>query len=107
MLQDNARPHVVKPTREKIVKLRWLIVFDPSYSLHLVPTDYNIFRTFPNHERAGKFEDENSLKTELISLFRRKLLDFHERKILSLSMRYRQQVMHSNELYIVERWLRS
>jgi histone-lysine N-methyltransferase SETMAR len=100
-LHDNARPHVAKLTREKLLKLGWITVPHPPYSPDLAPTDYHLFRSLSNHLREKKFNDENDVKMELANFFGQKSKDFYERGILSLSERWR-QVIDSSGTYIIE-----
>ena len=53
-LHDNARSHVTESTREKLLKLGWIIVPHPPYSFNLTPTDYHLFRSLSNHLREKK-----------------------------------------------------
>jgi transposase len=41
-LHDNARPHISKSTREKLLQLGWTTVPHPPYSPDLAPTDYHL-----------------------------------------------------------------
>ena len=100
-LPDNARPHVAKSTREKLLKLGWVTIRNPPCSPDLAPTDYHLFRSLSNHLREKKFDNEDDLKTDLDDFFREKSLDFYERGILTLPVRWR-QVIDSNGAYIVE-----
>jgi histone-lysine N-methyltransferase SETMAR len=50
-LHDNARPHIAKSTREKLLKLGWVTVPHPPYSPDLAPTDYHLFHSLSNHLR--------------------------------------------------------
>ena len=86
-LHDNARPHVAKSTREKLLKLGWITVPHPPYSPDLAPTDYHLFRSLSNHLREKKFDDENDIKRELINFFNKKSKGFYERGTLSLPER--------------------
>jgi histone-lysine N-methyltransferase SETMAR len=100
-LHDNARLHVAKSTREKLLKLGWITVPHPLYSPDLAPTDYHLFRSLSNYLREKKFNDENDVKMELVNFFRQKFQDFYERGILSLPERWR-QVIDSSGAYINE-----
>lgn len=100
-LHDNARPHVAKSTREKLLKLGWITIPHPPYSPDLAPTDYHLFRSLSNYLGEKKFDDENDLKTDLANFFDQKSQDFYEAGILSLPVRWR-QVIDSNGAYIVE-----
>ncbi|CAF1682936.1 unnamed protein product [Adineta ricciae] len=100
-LHDNARPHVAKSTRQKLLKLGWVTIPHPPYSPDLAPTDYHLFRSLSNHLREKKFNDENDLKMGLLNFFGQKSQDFYERGILSLPESW-QQIIDSNVAYIVE-----
>ena len=100
-LHDNARPHVAKSTRQKLLDLGWITVAHPPYSPDLAPTDYHLFRSLSNHLRDKKFDDENDVRIELVNFFGQKSQDFYERGILSLPKRWR-QVIDSNGAYIID-----
>jgi histone-lysine N-methyltransferase SETMAR len=99
-LHDNARPHIAKSTREKLLKLGWITLPHPPYSPDLAPTDYHLFRSLSNYLGEKKFDDENDLKTDLANFFAQKSPGFYERGILSLPARW-QQVIDNNGAYIV------
>ncbi|CAF1533422.1 unnamed protein product [Rotaria magnacalcarata] len=100
-LHDNARRHVAKSTRQKLLELGWITVPHPPYSPDLAPTDYHLYRSLDNHLREQKFEDENDLKMDLLNFFDQTSQDFYEQGILSLPERW-QQVIDSNGAYIVD-----
>src|SRR3954469_23682395 len=41
---DNARPHTVKMTKEKLQALGWEVLPHPPYSPDLAPSDFHLFR---------------------------------------------------------------
>ncbi|QQP57716.1 Putative DD34D transposase, partial [Caligus rogercresseyi] len=41
--QDNARPHTLSITRQKLRKLGWVVLSHPPYSPDIVPSDYQLF----------------------------------------------------------------
>jgi histone-lysine N-methyltransferase SETMAR len=81
-LHDNARPHIAKLTREKLLKLGWVTVPHPPYSPDLAPTDYHLFCSLSNYLREKKFDDENDLKMELVNFVGQKSQDFYGHGIL-------------------------
>ncbi|CAF3357183.1 unnamed protein product [Rotaria socialis] len=86
-LHDNARPHIAKSTREKLLKLGWSTVSHPAYSPDLAPTDYHLNRSLSNHRSEKKFDDEKHLKMELVDFFGQKPQEFYEREIFFLAER--------------------
>ena len=44
-LHNNTRPHVVESTREKLLKLGWIMISHPAYSSDLAPTHYHLYRS--------------------------------------------------------------
>ena len=99
-LHDNARPHVTKSTRQKLLSLRWITIPHPPYSPDLAPTDYHLYRSLSNYLREKKFNDESQIKMDLLNFFDQKTEDFDESGILSLPERW-QQVIDSNGAYIL------
>ena len=83
-LHDNARPHVTKSTRKNLLKLGWITILHPPYSLNLVPMHYHLLCSLSNHLREKKFDDENDMRTDLINFVGQKPKGFYEDKILSL-----------------------
>ncbi len=83
-LQDNARSHIAKSTREKLLELGCTVVPHPPYSPELAPTDYHLFCSLADHLREKKFDDEHDLKMDLNNFFSQKSPDFYKRGILSL-----------------------
>jgi len=98
-LHDNARPHIAKSTRKKLLKLGWITIPHPSYSPDLAPTDYHLFHSLANYLREKKFNDETDIKIEIDTFFNQKSKDFSERGILSLPERW-QQVIDTDGAYI-------
>ena len=100
-LHDNARPHVEKLTRTKLLELGWITVPHPPYSPDLAPTDYHLFRSLSHHLREKKFDDENDVKMALLNFLDQTSKNFYERGILSLPDRWR-QVIDSSGAYVIE-----
>ncbi|CAF4933789.1 unnamed protein product, partial [Rotaria socialis] len=87
-LHDDARPHIAKSTREKLLKLGWITVPHPPYSPDLAPTDYHLYRSPSNRLNEKKFDDEKHLKMDLADFFGQKSQDFYERVNFSLPERW-------------------
>ena len=100
-LHDNARPHVAKSTRQKLLSLGWITIPHPPYSPDLAPTDYHLYRSLSNYLREKKFNDESQIKMDLLNFFDQNIQDFYESGILSLPERW-QQVIDSNGAYILD-----
>jgi len=99
-LHDNARPHVSKFTRQKLLELRWTVLPHPPYSPDLAPTDYHLFRSLANNLRDKKFDKKEDLKIYLEKFFNQKSQGFYKRGICSLPERWK-QVVDTNGSYIV------
>ncbi|XP_066908186.1 histone-lysine N-methyltransferase SETMAR-like [Halyomorpha halys] len=69
LLQDNARPHTAKLTREKLTEIGWEVLPHPPYSPDLSPTDYHLFRDLDNNLRQKCFQDRDNLIHELTTYF--------------------------------------
>jgi histone-lysine N-methyltransferase SETMAR len=100
-LHDNARPHIAKSTRQKLLELGWTVLSHPPYSPDLAPTDYYLFRSLTDYLSEKNFDDEDDLKMDLTNFVNQKSKGFYERGILSLPERWR-QVIDNNGAYYIE-----
>ncbi|EYB89049.1 hypothetical protein Y032_0237g3249 [Ancylostoma ceylanicum] len=76
LLQGNARPLMVKLTRQKIAELGWEVLLHPAYSPDLAPSDYHLFRTLKLHLREKKFDNQTQVESEISSIFDSQLPQF-------------------------------
>lgn len=100
-LHDNARPHVAKMTRLKLLELGWEVLPHPPYSPDLAPSDYHLFRALRNHMEGKQFDDQRSLELELEHFFESKPASFYANGIHALPGRWRQVVERDGE-YITD-----
>ena len=98
-LHDNAKAHIARKTRAKLLELGWTLVPHPPYSPDLGPSDYHLFRSLAHHLQGRKFDNEDALKLDLETFFNQKSPEFYERGILSLPERWR-RVIDSDGAYI-------
>lgn len=91
-LHDNARPHIAKMTRLKLLELGWEVLPHPPYSPDLAPTDYHLFRALQNHLKEKRFDDQRSLELELRHFFLAKPPSFYADGIRSLPDKWRQVI---------------
>lgn len=100
-LHDNARPHIAKSTRQKLLDFGWEILPHPPYSPDLAPSDYHLFRSLSNSLRNKIFEKEDQVKTYLETYFDSQPEEFYRKGIHLLPTRW-QQVIDSDGTYIID-----
>ena len=100
-LHDNARPHVARSSRQKLMEFAWTVLPHAPYSPDLAPTDYHLFRSLANFLDKKIFANDDELKEHLGQFFNQKSEEFYKRGIMSLPDRWR-KVADNNGLYIDE-----
>ena len=63
LLRDNARPHTVALTREKLGKIHWKTLEYPPYSLDLSPRDSHMFGPLIEEQGGHHFDDDDGAET--------------------------------------------
>ena len=99
---DNARPHIAKSVRQKILQHDQELLPHPSYSPDLVPSDYNLLRRLSNHLRDQTFNKESEVKSFLDNFFSFQPKEFYAKGIHSLPKRW-QQVVDDDGQYSASR----
>ena len=101
MLHDNARPHTVKVTRQKLIELGWELLPHPPYSPDIAPSDYHLFRAMQHHLDGKSYDDRQALETDIHEFFESKPARFYRDGIHALPMRWR-QIVDSDGSYIID-----
>lgn len=91
-LHDNARPHVAKITRHKLLELGWEILPHPPYSPDLAPTDFYLFRSLQNYLNGKQFQNIEDIEENLKLFFQSKSEDFYRQGVHALPHRWRQVI---------------
>lgn len=100
-LHDNARPHVAKVTREKLLELGWQVLVHPPYSPDLAPSDFHLFNSLSNHMRGKQFENRDQVDATLSDFFASKPVSFYKSGFDKLFARWK-QVIHGDGDYIID-----
>lgn len=100
-LHDNARPHVAKSVRKKLMEFGWELLPHPAYSPDLAPSDYYLFRALSNSLRDIIFADRNELESYLDNFFSSQPVEFYREGVHSLPARW-QRVIDSEGRYIID-----
>lgn len=93
LIQDNARAHTSKQTREKIESLDGIeILPHPPYSPDISPSDYHLFRSMAHFMKGKKFDTLDQVKMEVQRFFDSKSKEWYKNGILDLANRWNQVV---------------
>ena len=77
LLYDNARPHVAKPTWQKLNELGYETLPHLPYSPDLSPTDYHFFKHLDNFLCEKCFKNLNDIKNTFSDFIATRLQDFY------------------------------
>ena len=69
MLQDNARPHVAKVSKDLLQHFRWEVLHHPPYSTDLSPCDFHVFGPLKKPLKGHRFTDNDEVR-ETVEWFR-------------------------------------
>jgi hypothetical protein len=76
LTRDNARPHTVRATQERIQELQWELLAHPPYSPDLAPSDFHLFGSLKNHLGGRGFGDDEEVETDVQKWRRQQSEDF-------------------------------
>ena len=92
LLHDNARPHVAKPTLQKLNELGYETLPHPPYSPDLSPTDYDFFQHLDNFLREKCFKNLSDIKNAFSDFIATRTQDFYVTGINILVLRWQKCV---------------
>ena len=69
---DNATPHKSLATRQKLVRLGWEVMLHPPYRPDFAPSDYYLFQSLQDSLSGNTFNDDESVKLQLVKFFANK-----------------------------------
>ena len=98
-LHDNARPHVAKSTRQKLLDLGREVLPHPPYSPDMAPSDFHLFLSLSNAICSKTFEDEDELNCWLAEFFTSKPTLFYRDGIHKLPMRWKKVVDNDGDYF--------
>ena len=88
LLHDNARPHMVTMSCQKVLDLGWEVLPHPAYSPDLAPTNFHLFRALQNFLTEKKYRDRNHLEQDLTNFFESQSEEFYRNSIYMLPKRW-------------------
>ncbi|CAD5208038.1 unnamed protein product [Bursaphelenchus xylophilus] len=91
LLHDNARPHVARPTLQKLNKLGYETLTHPPYSPDLSPTDYHFFQHLDNFLQEKCFKNQDDAKTAFADFIASRTRDFYATGINKLLSRWQKK----------------
>jgi [histone H3]-lysine36 N-dimethyltransferase SETMAR len=92
---DNARPHALLVTRQKLRELGWEVLMHPPYSPDLAPSEIPLFLSMANDFAGEKFASREVCENLLLQFFDHKDQGFYERGIMKLLSKW-QKVIEQN-----------
>ncbi|KAK6751513.1 hypothetical protein RB195_003108 [Necator americanus] len=95
---DNARPHVARTTKAKLVKFGSTILPHPPYSPDLAPSDYHLFSYLQRHLDSQDFQTPDDIKKALEQFFKEQSPAFWSKGIYYLPKRW-QKTIDANGTY--------
>ena len=98
LLQGNARPHVARPTLQKLNEFGYGTLPHPPYSPDLSPTDYHFFKHLDNFLREKCFKSQWDAETAFSEFVASRTPEFYSTGITKLLSRW-QKCIDCNGLY--------
>ena len=97
--QCNAQPHVAIQVNNYLENSGWEVSPHPPYSLDLVPSDYNLFRSMQNAVTGIRFTSEQGIKNWLDSFLAAKPVQFFWDGIHKLPERWEKVIASDGQYF--------
>ncbi|KOC67386.1 Histone-lysine N-methyltransferase SETMAR, partial [Habropoda laboriosa] len=95
LLPDNAQPHVLQITVQKLNELGYETLSHPPYSPDLPPTDYHLFNHLENFLREKNFKTQAAAENAFEEFVDSRIPEFYNTGIKKLVLRW-QKCIESN-----------
>ncbi|XP_017368133.1 histone-lysine N-methyltransferase SETMAR isoform X2 [Cebus imitator] len=92
LLHDNARPHIIQPTLQKLNELGYEVLPHPPYSPDLLPTNYHIFKHLNNFLQGKRFHNQQDAENAFQEFIKSRSRDFYTTGINQLISRWQKCV---------------
>jgi len=98
-LQDNAKPHTARLTRDKLAEMGWEVLPHLPYSPDISPTDFHLFRGLEHWIRGKKFENREEVEASVNEFFASKPRAWYARGINLLEERWEKLIKSGGEYF--------
>ena len=98
-LDDNAKPHRSRQTRQKIEELGWEPLDHAPYSPDMAPSDFYLFRSLEHWLRGRKFRTIEEMRESLTEFFDSKDRDWYRRGIHRLEEQWQKVIENNGEYF--------
>lgn len=99
--QDNARPHISRPTIDKILSFDWEIMQHPAYSPDIAPSDYHLFRSLQNSMNGIRFTNRADVEAHVTAFLASKPQEFFRKGIQKLVENWEKVVTSDGEYFLI------
>lgn len=99
LLHDNARPHVAKTVKEKLLQLGWEILPHAPYSPDIAPSNYHLFRSMQHALVDTHFQNLDQVKKWIDDWIASKPLSFYYNGIHSLPEKWEKVVANNGKYF--------
>jgi hypothetical protein len=96
---DNARPHVLKGTKDVICSLGWEVLPHVAYSLDLAPSDYHLFQSLQHHLADTHFKTVEEVRKSIDDFIASKPPYFFRDGIRQLPERWSKVIENNGEYF--------